>query len=190
MVEHDPEMMRESDLLLDMGPKAGIHGGEIVAMGTYDEVVKNKDSLTGKYLSGKMKIPLPAKRNKKPTKTIKIIGASENNLKNIDVEIPLNKFVVVTGVSGSGKSTFVHDILYGGLAKYFGMAPSKVGKFMDLKGSEYIDEVEIVDQSPIGKSPRSNPISYIKSIRTDSANLFASTHQARARGYRPGYFLF
>ena len=189
VVEHDPEMMRESDVLVDMGPKAGIHGGEIVAMGTYDEVVKNKDSLTGKYLSGKMKIPLPAKRNKKSTKTIKIFGASENNLKNIDVEIPLNKFVVVTGVSGSGKSTFVHDILYGGLAKYFGMAPSKVGKFMDLKGSEYIDEVEIVDQSPIGKSPRSNPISYIKTFEL-IRELFASTHQARARGYRPGFFSF
>ena len=189
VVEHDPEMMRESDLLVDMGPKAGIHGGEIVAMGTYDEVVKNKDSLTGKYLSGKIKIPLPAKRNKKQTKTIKIFGASENNLKNIDVEVPLNKFVVVTGVSGSGKSTFVHDILYGGLAKYFGMAPSKVGKFTDLKGSEYIDEVEIVDQSPIGKSPRSNPISYIKTFEL-IRELFASTHQARARGYKPGFFSF
>ena len=116
-------------------------------------------------------------------------GAREHNLKNIDVEIPLNKFVVVTGVSGSGKSTFVHDILYGGLAKYFGMAPSKVGKFKDLKGNEYIDEVEIVDQSPIGKSPRSNPISYIKTFEL-IRELFASTHQARARGYKPGFFSF
>jgi excinuclease ABC subunit A len=189
VVEHDPEMMKHADLLVDMGPKAGIHGGEIVAIGTFDEVVKTKESLTGKYLSGKIKIPLPSKRNKKVTKEIKLIGASENNLKNIDVKIPLNKFVVITGVSGSGKSTLVHDILYGGLAKYFGMAPSKVGKFNEIKGSEYIDEVEIVDQSPIGKSPRSNPISYIKTYEL-IRELFASTHQARARGYKPGFFSF
>ena len=189
VVEHDPEMMRQADLLVDMGPKAGVHGGEIVALGTYNDVVKNKDSLTGKYLSGKIEIPLPEKRNKKQTKSIKIIGAAENNLKSIDIEIPLSKFVVVTGVSGSGKSTFVHDILYGGLAKYFGMAPSKVGKFNEIKGSEYIDEVEIVDQSPIGKSPRSNPISYIKAFEL-IRELFASTHQARARGYKPGFFSF
>ncbi len=189
VVEHDPEMMRQADLLVDMGPKAGVHGGEIVALGTYNDIVKNKDSLTGKYLSGKIEIPLPGKRNKKQTKSIKIIGAAENNLKSIDIEIPLSKFVVVTGVSGSGKSTFVHDILYGGLAKYFGMAPSKVGKFNEIKGSEYIDEVEIVDQSPIGKSPRSNPISYIKAFEL-IRELFASTHQARARGYKPGYFSF
>jgi excinuclease ABC subunit A len=189
VVEHDPEMMKQADLLVDMGPKAGVHGGEIVAIGTYNDVLKNKDSLTGKYLSGKIQIPLPSKRNKKQTKSIKVIGASENNLKNIDVELPLNKFVVVTGVSGSGKSTFVHDILYGGLAKYFGMAPAKVGRFREIKGSEYIDEVEIVDQSPIGKSPRSNPISYIKAFEL-IRELFASTHQARARGYKPGYFSF
>lgn len=189
VVEHDPEMMRQADLLVDMGPKAGVHGGEIVALGTYNDIVKNKDSLTGKYLSGKIEIPLPEKRNKKQTKSIKIIGAAENNLKSIDIEIPLSKFVVVTGVSGSGKSTFVHDILYGGLAKYFGMAPSKVGKFNEIKGSEYIDEVEIVDQSPIGKSPRSNPISYIKAFEL-IRELFASTHQARARGYKPGFFSF
>jgi excinuclease ABC subunit A len=189
VVEHDHEMMKQADLLVDMGPKAGIHGGEIVALGTFDEVVKTKESLTGKYLSGKIKIPLPSKRNKKITKEIKLIGASENNLKNIDVKIPLNKFVVITGVSGSGKSTLVHDILYGGLAKYFGMAPLKVGKFNEIKGSEYIDEVEIVDQSPIGKSPRSNPISYIKTYEL-IRELFASTHQARARGYKPGFFSF
>ncbi len=189
VVEHDPEMMKHADLLVDMGPKAGINGGEIVAMGSYDEIVKNKNSLTGKYLSGKLKIPLPAKRNVQRTKSLKIIGASENNLKNIDVEIPLNKFVVVTGVSGSGKSTLVHDVLYGGLAKYFGLAPAKVGKCNDIIGSEYIDEVEIVDQSPIGKTPRSNPISYIKAFEL-IRELFASTPQAKARGYKPGYFSF
>ena len=189
VVEHDADMMKEADLLIDMGPDAGIKGGEIVAMGHYTEVMKNKNSLTGRYLSGQIKIPLPEKRNTKTTKTIKISGASENNLKQIDVEIPLNKFVVVTGVSGSGKSTLIHDILYAGVAKYFGNAPSLIGRFDDLKGAEYIDDVVIVDQSPIGKSPRSNPASYIKVFEL-IRELFASTHQARSRGYKPGYFSF
>ena len=189
VVEHDPDMMKHADILIDMGPQAGEHGGEIIAMGTYDEVIKNKNSLTGKYLSGKISIPLPAKRNEKKTKSIKIVGASEHNLKNINVEIPLNKFVVITGVSGSGKSTLIHDVLYGGLAKYLLMNPSKIGKYEDLTGGEFIDEIEIVDQSPIGKSPRSNPISYIKAYE-HIRELFASTHQAKARGYKPGYFSF
>ncbi len=189
VVEHDPEMIKSADLIVDMGPKAGVNGGEIIAMGTIDDIMKDKNSLTGKYLSGKMEIPLPSKRNTKKTKSIQIIGASENNLKNIDVEIPLNKFVVITGVSGSGKSTLIHDILYGGLAKYLGKVPPKIGKYSDIKGGEYLDEVEIVDQSPIGKSPRSNPISYIKAYE-HIRELFASTHQARARGYKPGYFSF
>lgn len=189
VVEHDADMMKEADLLIDMGPDAGIKGGEIVAMGHYTEVMKNKNSLTGKYLSGQINIPLPEKRNIKKTKTIKISGASENNLKHIDVEIPLNKFVVVTGVSGSGKSTLIHDILYAGVAKYFGNAPSFIGRFDDIKGAEYIDDVVIVDQSPIGKSPRSNPASYIKVFEL-IRELFASTHQARSRGYKPGYFSF
>ena len=189
VVEHDPQMMQEADILVDMGPKAGIEGGDIIAMGSYEDILKNPKSLTGKYLSGKLKIPVPSKRNKKKTKSILIEGAEEHNLKKINVEIPLNKFVVITGVSGSGKSTLVHDILYGGLAKYLGKGPSKIGKFDDIKGTEYLDEVEIVDQSPIGKTPRSNPISYIKAYE-HIRELFASTHQARARGYRPGYFSF
>ena len=189
VVEHDADMMREADLIFDMGPKAGIEGGEIVAFGTHKEIMKNKKSLTGKYLSGELNIPLPENRNEKKTKSIKIICAKENNLKNINVEIPLNKFVVVTGVSGSGKSTLVHDIFYAGLAKYLGNAPSFIGKYDDIKGGEYIDDVVIVDQSPIGKSPRSNPISYIKAFEL-IRELFASTHQARARGYKPGYFSF
>jgi excinuclease ABC subunit A len=118
-----------------------------------------------------------------------ISGAKEHNLKNINVEIPLNKFVVITGVSGSGKSTLIHDILYGGLAKYLGKVPPKIGKYDDIKGGEYIDDIEIVDQSPIGKTPRSNPISYIKAYEL-IRELFASTHQARARGYKPGFFSF
>ncbi len=189
VVEHDAEMMREADLIFDMGPKAGIEGGEIVAVGDYNEIKKNINSLTGKYLSGELSIPLPEKRNERKTKSIKIIGAKENNLKNISIEFPLNKFVVVTGVSGSGKSTLVHDIFYAGLAKYLGNAPSFIGKYDDIKGGEYIDDVVIVDQSPIGKSPRSNPISYIKAFEL-IRELFASTHQARARGYKAGYFSF
>jgi excinuclease ABC subunit A len=189
VVEHDADMMKEADLIFDMGPKAGIEGGEIVAIGTHREIMKNKNSLTGKYLSGELSIPLPDKRNERKTKSIKIIGAKENNLKNLTVEIPLNKFVVVTGVSGSGKSTLVHDIFYAGLAKYLGNAPSFIGKYDDIKGGEYIDDVVIVDQSPIGKSPRSNPISYIKAFEL-IRDLFANTHQARARGYKPGFFSF
>ena len=189
VVEHDPQMMKEADILVDMGPKAGTEGGEIIGMGSYEDIIKNKNSLTGKYLTGKLKIPVPQKRNTKKTKSILIEGASEHNLKNINVEIPLNKFVVITGVSGSGKSTLIHDIFYGGLAKYLGKGPSKIGSFNDLKGAEYLDEIEIVDQSPIGKTPRSNPISYIKAYE-HIRELFASTHQARARGYKPGYFSF
>jgi excinuclease ABC subunit A len=189
VVEHDPEMMREADILVDMGPKAGIHGGEIVAMGTYEEVLNNSNSLTGKYLSGELKIPLPAKRDTHPTKEIRITGARENNLKNIDVDIPLNKFVVITGVSGSGKSTLVHDVLYAGIAKGFGMAPSRVGDYDEITGMQYVDNIEIVDQTPIGKTPRSNPISYIKAFEL-IRELFAATPQARARGYRPGFFSF
>ena len=189
VVEHDPEMMKESDLIFDMGPRAGINGGEIVAFGTYDEIIQNDKSLTGKYLSGKVSIPIPAKRNTKETESIKIFGARENNLKNISVEFPLKKFVVVTGVSGSGKSTLVHDILYGGIVKMNGGNPSKLGKYDSIEGSRYIDEIEIVDQSPIGKSPRSNPISYVKGYEL-IRELFANTPQARSRGYKPGYFSF
>ena len=189
VVEHDPEMMTESDLIFDMGPRAGSNGGNIVVSGTVDDIKSNKDSLTGKYLSGKVSIPLPAKRNKSKTKSIEIIGARENNLQNLNVEIPLNKFVVITGVSGSGKSTLIHDILYSGIAKNFGMAPQHIGRYNDIRGIQFIDEIEIVDQSPIGKSPRSNPISYVKAFE-HIRELFASTHQAKARGYKPGYFSF
>ncbi len=189
VVEHDADMMKEADLIFDMGPKAGIEGGEIVAIGNHTEIMKNKNSLTGKYLSGELFIPVPGKRNERKTKTIKIIGAKENNLKNLTLEIPLHKFVVVTGVSGSGKSTLIHDVFYAGLAKYLGNAPSYIGKYDNIKGGEYIDDVVIVDQSPIGKSPRSNPISYIKVFEL-IRDLFASTHQARARGYKSGYFSF
>ncbi|MDR3609830.1 MAG: excinuclease ABC subunit UvrA [Ignavibacteriaceae bacterium] len=189
VVEHDPDMMKAADILIDMGPKAGRQGGEIIAKGTYKEVASNPASLTGQYLSGIKFIPIPATRNIQRTKVIKILGATENNLRNIDVSIPLNKFVCITGVSGSGKSTLIHDILYGGIAKYKGMSPSRIGRFNEILGADYIDEIEIVDQTPIGKSPRSNPVSYIKAFEL-IRELFASTHQAKSRGYKPGYFSF
>ncbi len=189
VVEHDAEMIREADLIFDMGPAAGVQGGKIVASGTLADILESEKSLTGKYLSGKMEIPVPQKRNTKKTKSILIKGAREHNLKNIDVEFPLNKFVVVTGVSGSGKSTLVHDILYSGIAKNMGLAPKRVGKFDSIEGIKYISDIEIVDQSPIGKSPRSNPISYVKGFEA-IREIFASTPQARLKGYRPGYFSF
>ncbi len=189
VVEHDPDMMKHADIIVDMGPKAGAHGGEIIAMGSYDDLKNNESSLTGKYLSGKLSIPIRENRNTNRTKTIRVEGATENNLKNISVDFPLNKFVVITGVSGSGKSTLIHDVLYGGVAKYLGLNPPKIGRFDDIKGIDNIDEIEIVDQSPIGKTPRSNPISYIKAYEI-IRELFASTHQARSRGYKPGYFSF
>jgi excinuclease ABC subunit A len=189
VVEHDPEMMREADLIFDMGPRAGINGGEIIAQGTFKEITGIEKSLTGKYLSGKLEIPIPETRNKKKTESIKIIGARENNLKNVTVEFPLKKFVVVSGVSGSGKSTLVHDILYSGIVKLNGGNPTKLGKYDLIEGARYIDQIEIVDQSPIGKSPRSNPISYVKGYEL-IRELYASTPTARARGYKPGFFSF
>lgn len=189
VVEHDADMMREADLIVDMGPAAGLLGGEIIAMEEYDKLLNNSKSLTGKYLSGKLKIPLPEKRNLEKSRTIKIRGAREHNLKDLNLEIPLNKFVVVTGVSGSGKSTLIHDILFSGISKQFGGNPKFIGRYDEIDGVRNIDEIEIVDQSPIGKSPRSNPISYVKGYE-DIRSLFASTPQARARGYKPGYFSF
>ncbi len=189
VVEHDPEMMEHADKIVDMGPGAGELGGEVVAYGTYNEIKNNKKSLTGKYLSGKLEIPVPKKRRTEFTPSIQIRGARENNLKNVDVNIPLNKFVVVTGVSGSGKSTLIHDILYGGLVKMHGGNPPKLGNYDELEGHKLIEEIQIVDQSPIGKSPRSNPISYVKGYEI-IREIFASTPQAKARGYKPGYFSF
>lgn len=189
VVEHDSEMIREADLIADMGPHAGENGGEIIAYGTLDEILNSKNSLTGKYLSGMKKIEVPVKRNTKKTKAIKIFGARENNLNDINVEIPLHKFVAITGVSGSGKSTLVHDVLYGGIAKMTGLGAKKVGKFDSIEGVSFIDGIEIVDQSPIGKSPRSNPISYVKGFEA-IRELFSQTPQARIKGYKPGYFSF
>jgi excinuclease ABC subunit A len=189
VVEHDPEIMKRADLIYDMGPAAGVHGGEIIAVGNYEEIQKNGKSLTGKYLSGELKIEVPKKRRTHKTEAIKIYGAFENNLKNIDVEIPLGKLVVVTGVSGSGKSSLINDVLYGNAVKFLGGNPPKIGKCKGVENLHLIDAVEMVDQSPIGKSPRSNPISYVKGFDV-IRELFANTPLARARGYAPGYFSF
>lgn len=189
VVEHDEEMIREADYIIDVGPRAGNFGGEVVAAGSYNDIIANSKSITGNYLSGRLTIPRRINKTNSKNQFIKIKGAREHNLKNIDVDIPLNKFVAVTGVSGSGKSTLVHNILYAGLAKNLGLNPKTTGKYESIEGYKYIDNIEIVDQSPIGKSPRSNPISYIKAYEL-IRELFASTPQARARGYKPGYFSF
>jgi len=190
VVEHDPEMMREADILVDMGPKAGQHGGEIIACGAYTDLLKTaKHSLTIQYLSGVKKIPVPEKRRTHETPVIRVVNATQNNLKNVTIEIPLKKFVVVTGVSGSGKSTLVHDVIYGGLAKQLGLIPEHIGSFDEITGYQSLQGIEIVDQSPIGKSPRSNPASYIKVFEL-IRELFANTHQAKAKGYKPGFFSF
>jgi len=189
VVEHDEEMIREADYIFDIGPEAGLKGGKVIAHGSFNDLIENPKSITGNYLSGKFFIPISNSRNTTASNSIIIRDAKEHNLKNIDVEIPLNKFVVVTGVSGSGKSTLVHNILYGGISKNLGMNPKVVGKYGSIEGYKFVDNIEIVDQSPIGKSPRSNPISYIKAFE-HIRELFASTPQARARCYKPGYFSF
>jgi len=189
VVEHDSDMMKAADLIFDVGPKAGIHGGEITASGDYEEIINDPNSLTGLYLSGQKKIPLPEKRRTDINGVIKIKGARQHNLKNIDIEIPLKKFVAITGVSGSGKSTLVHEILYSGIAKMLGKFPKVIGEYTSIEGIISIEEIEIVDQSPIGKSPRSNPISYIKGYEI-IRDIYAATPQARVRGYKPGYFSF
>lgn len=183
VVEHDADMMRSADTIVDLGPGAGENGGEIVFQGTYDEIGKSDKSLTGKYLSAKLEIPMPVKRRTNKFKNIVLQGAHEHNLKNIDVEIPLNKFVCITGVSGSGKSTLVMDVLYPAIKKL------KSVKLKSLSGVESLRDVELVDQSPIGRTPRSNPATYIK-VMDVIRDLFASTQAAKMRGYTPGYFSF
>jgi excinuclease ABC subunit A len=189
VVEHDADMIRASDVIVDLGPRAGEHGGEVVIKGELSEVVREKGSLTGKYLSGALSIPIPASRRSGNGKAIVIRGAAEHNLKRIDVRIPLNVFVCVTGVSGSGKSTLIHEIFYGALKKQKGGYDGKVGKFSKLEGAEHVDAVELVDQSPIGRTPRSNPITYIKAFDL-IRDLFASTQQSKIRGFKPGHFSF
>lgn len=193
VVEHDQETMEESDYIFDFGPGAGEQGGKIVAQGTIEEIKKNKNSLTGAYLSGRKKIQIrksEVKENKEPEKILKLFGAAEHNLKNINVEFPLNKLVVVTGVSGSGKSTLVNDILYHGLMQLKNsFHPQKPGKFLEMQGHEYVRHVFAIDQSPIGRTPRSNPVTYTGAF-TYIRDLFASTKEAKMRGYGPGRFSF
>lgn len=189
VVEHDADMMRASDIIVDLGPKAGEFGGEIVYNGPSPEIVREPKSLTGKYLSGKLEIPIPRMRRERNGSALTIVGARENNLKNIDVTIPLNLLVCITGVSGSGKSTLVHDVLYAGLKKLKGEPVEKIGAFTSIKGHEQISAVAMVDQSPIGRSPRSNPATYLQ-IFDQIRNLFAATQAAKVHGFGPGHFSF
>lgn len=189
VVEHDEDTMMAADYLIDVGPGAGVHGGEIIAAGTPEQVMKNKKSLTGQYLSGKKFIPLPAERRKPDGRFIKIKGASENNLKNVSVDIPLGVFTAVTGVSGSGKSTLVNEILYKSLAQKLNRSRVKPGISKGVEGIEMLEKVIEIDQSPIGRTPRSNPATYT-GVFDDIRDLFATTNEAKVRGYKKGRFSF
>ncbi len=189
VVEHDEDTMREADYIVDVGPGAGIHGGEIVAAGTPDEVAKCEKSITGAYLSGRRSIPVPEKRRQGNGSYISIRGAEENNLKSVDVDIPLGCFVAVTGVSGSGKSSLINNVLYRTLARDLNRAVTYPGRVKQITGLENLDKVISIDQSPIGRTPRSNPATYT-GLFTDIRNLFAKTRDAKAKGYDAGRFSF
>lgn len=189
VVEHDEDTMMAADYLIDIGPGAGVAGGEVVAAGTPAKVMKNKKSLTGKYLSGELFIPVPAERREKDGRSIVITGAEENNLKHIDVEFPLGQFIAVTGVSGSGKSTLVNEILHKTLAQKLNRSKQKPGKFDSISGLEHLEKVIDIDQSPIGRTPRSNPATYT-GVFDDIRDVFAMTNEAKVRGYKKGRFSF
>lgn len=189
VVEHDEDTMLESDYIIDIGPGAGMHGGHIIAKGTPQEIMKDDASITGQYLSGKQFVPYPSSRRQGNGLSIDVIGANENNLKDLDVSFPLGKFVVVTGVSGSGKSTLVNDILYKGIASHLYRTRLKPGKHNEIKGLENVDKVIDIDQSPIGRTPRSNPATYT-GVFDHIRDLFASTNEAKIRGYQKGRFSF
>ncbi|UAT30271.1 excinuclease ABC subunit UvrA [Bacillus badius] len=189
VVEHDEDTMMAADYLIDVGPGAGVHGGEIVAAGTPEEVMNDPASLTGQYLSGKKFIPLPAERRAPDGRWVEVTGAKENNLKNVKAKFPLGTFIAVTGVSGSGKSTLINDILYKTLAQKLQRSKQKPGKHGTVKGIEHLDKVIDIDQSPIGRTPRSNPATYT-GVFDDIREVFASTNEAKVRGYKKGRFSF
>lgn len=189
VVEHDEDTMREADYIVDIGPGAGEHGGEIVASGTLDEIMSNENSLTGKYLTGVKKVELPEERRKGNGNFITVKGAKENNLKNVTAKFPLGTLTMVTGVSGSGKSTLVNEILYKGLNKVVNKAKDLPGKFKEITGYENIDKIIDIDQSPIGRTPRSNPATYTGTFDI-IRELFSQTQEAKMRGYKPGRFSF
>ena len=189
VVEHDEDTMRAADYIVDIGPGAGVHGGEVVCAGTVDDIIDCKDSITGMYLSGKRKIPVPEVRRKGNGNKLTVKGAAENNLKNIDVEFLLGCFTCITGVSGSGKSSLINEILYKNLANELNGAKKSVGKFEEILGLEHLDKVIDIDQSPIGRTPRSNPATYT-GVFTDIRELFAQTQDAKIRGYNSGRFSF
>ena len=189
VVEHDEETILSADYVVDIGPGAGVHGGEIVAAGTVEDIINCEKSLTGQYLSGKRSIPIPEKRRKGNGNLLQVIGAKENNLKNIDVDIPLSAFVAVTGVSGSGKSSLVNEVIYKKLASQLNNMKRTAGKHKEIKGLQFLDKVINIDQSPIGRTPRSNPATYT-GVYTDIRTLFAQTSAAKLRGYSAGRFSF
>ena len=189
VVEHDEDTIRVADYVLDVGPGAGKHGGKVIAEGTAGEIMQNPDSITGQYLSGKKEIAIPKKRRKGNGNFLEIIGAEENNLKNVDVTLPLNTFIGVTGVSGSGKSSLINHILCPVLATKLNRAKQSAGKHKEIKGTQHLDKIINIDQSPIGRTPRSNPATYT-GVFSDIRELFASTTEAKLRGYRDGRFSF
>ena len=189
VVEHDEDTMFAADYIIDMGPEAGIHGGQVVAQGTPEEVMNNSESLTGQYLSGKRFIPVPLQRRPVTDRWVTLKGMRENNLKKVDASIPIGVFTAVTGVSGSGKSTFINEILYKTLARDLNRAKTRPGQYDEIVGLEHLDKVIDIDQSPIGRSPRSNPATYT-GVFDDIRDLYASTNEAKVRGYKKGRFSF
>ena len=189
VVEHDEDTMRAADYIVDIGPEAGVNGGRVIYSGDVKGILKCRESITGQYLSGKLKIPVPESRRPLTDKWLRVIGAQENNLKNINVDIPLGVFTCVTGVSGSGKSSLVNEIIYKHLVAKLNRARTRPGKFLDMQGVEHLDKVIMIDQSPIGRTPRSNPATYT-GLFTEIRELFAQTNDAKMRGYSAGRFSF